>query len=529
MEHPVVAVVDLETTGLDPGRDAIIQVAVIRREQGAVRRFASLVRPPAGVPEAVLRLTGLNPDALAAAPPWPVVQPQVAALLEGAVLAGHQAGFDRAFLGETVPAGSPVLDTLLWSRIAWPGLASYRLENLVEARGLTVEPWPGLPRADYHDARTDAAAAWALVEDLAQDLAGLPVDVRQDLERLLPEEWGVWQALAGDAPRSAARSPLRAPWREEAGGSEPEAYDGPLPGAGWWLGAEGPLAASWPGYEPRPAQAALARAVEAAWEQDRLLVAEAGTGTGKSLGYLVPAALAGLGRGERVLVTTHTVALQDQLWQKDLPAVTGRLPVRTALLKGRGRYLCLWKAEEAWGRAAGQELALSLPERQAWAQLLVFMARAEAGDADELHAVNGEVRRLWPALQADREACAGPRCPFSGPCFMRRAYRQAQAAHVVVTNHALFLAHAALGEGGLPPYRRLVVDEAHHLEDAAAQAFGFRLDLAELDRVLGTRLAVRRGAQVAEVAAGLENQRGRARAVREEAGRLGARLAAGGP
>jgi ATP-dependent DNA helicase DinG len=243
------------------------------------------------------------------------------------------------------------------------------------------------------------------------------------------------------------------------------------------LAARGPLAEHLPGYVPRPAQQRFAHAVAEAIDARATLVAEAGTGTGKTYAYLVPALLS----GERVIVSTGTRALQDQLFHRDLPRVRAALgvPVRAALLKGRANYLCRYRLEQARGdtRFASRETMAHLQRVAQWS------GRTERGDLAEL-AELPEDSPVWPQVTSTAENCLGGECPFYAECFVVKARAEAQAADLVVVNHHLLLADLAIKQEGfgeiLPGAATFVLDEAHQLPELAAQFFGEGLGARQL-------------------------------------------------
>ncbi|HLW73958.1 MAG TPA: ATP-dependent DNA helicase [Gammaproteobacteria bacterium] len=235
------------------------------------------------------------------------------------------------------------------------------------------------------------------------------------------------------------------------------------------LGAEGPLAARLPGFAPRPQQQQLAAAVARTLEHFEVLVAEAGTGTGKTYAYLLPALLS----GRRVLISTGTKTLQDQLFHRDLPAVRAALgaPVKTALLKGRSNYLCRHRL----GYAAEQGLFDSRERLRELESIRQWAALTKSGDTGELDAVP-ENSSIWPQVTSTQDNCLGQECPEYARCFVLEARRAAQEADVVVVNHHLLLADMVLKEDGfgelLPGVDAVIVDEAHQLPEVATQYFG---------------------------------------------------------
>ncbi len=220
----------------------------------------------------------------------------------------------------------------------------------------------------------------------------------------------------------------------------------------------GPLARRWPDYEDRAAQRALARDIAAAFEERSVLLAEAATGIGKSIAYLVPAILAVQESERRVVVATCTKSLQDQLVERDLPALLEAMGVSvpSACLKGKQNYLCPQALDSASLEAAEEERVLDALRR--WA------AVDEQGDLDRFPAADVEAfQRIRGRLGADPAACTTATCRRARECFWVRARRRANEARIVVVNHAL-LALAAGADGLLPPFDLLIVDEAHRLE-----------------------------------------------------------------
>ncbi len=242
------------------------------------------------------------------------------------------------------------------------------------------------------------------------------------------------------------------------------------------LAAEGPLAVGLPGYVVREAQGQLADAVAAAIDERATLVAEAGTGTGKTYAYLVPALLS----GQRVIISTGTRALQDQLYHRDLPRVRAALGagLKTALLKGRSNYLCLYRMEQAKGeRFASREAAAQFQRVLAWS------GRTQRGDLAELPELPDD-SPLLPQVTSTTDNCLGGECPFWSDCFVAKARGEAQAADIVVVNHHLLLADLAIKREGfgeiLPGAAAFVLDEAHQLPELASQFFGEAIGARQL-------------------------------------------------
>ncbi|MGP1615209.1 MAG: ATP-dependent DNA helicase, partial [Pollutimonas bauzanensis] len=256
---------------------------------------------------------------------------------------------------------------------------------------------------------------------------------------------------------------------------------------------DGPIAKAMPDYRPRQAQLELAQAIEETLRDHSTLIAEAGTGTGKTWAYLVPAFLS----GSKVLVSTGTRTLQDQLFRRDLPRLRKALalPISVALLKGRGNYVCHYHLQ----RLSGDDRALkSRAEVGQLRHIQVFAQQSKTGDKSDLAPVP-EDADIWNRVTSTRENCLGQDCPHVRDCFVLKARRQAQDADLVVVNHALFMADLALREEGitdlLPTVELVVFDEAHQLPDIATRFLGSSvsshqlLDLARAAEAAGLAYA----------------------------------------
>lgn len=241
---------------------------------------------------------------------------------------------------------------------------------------------------------------------------------------------------------------------------------------------DGPLAKTVDGYHPRQAQLELAQAVESTVRERDILIAEAGTGTGKTWAYLVPAFFS----GGKVLVSTGTRTLQDQLFKRDLPRLRKALalPIMVALLKGRGNYVCHYHLE----RLQADERALkSRSEVTQLRHITLFAKESRTGDRSELTSVPEEAD-IWNRVTSTRDNCLGQECPYVRECFLMKARRQAQEADLVVVNHALFMADLALREEGitdlLPAADVVIFDEAHQLPDIATRFLGSSVSTHQL-------------------------------------------------
>jgi ATP-dependent DNA helicase DinG len=252
------------------------------------------------------------------------------------------------------------------------------------------------------------------------------------------------------------------------------------------LGPDGPFARDVPGFAPRTSQQDMADAVEDAIANGHSLIAEAGTGTGKTFAYLVPA----LRSGKRIIVSTGTKTLQDQLFHRDLPRVREVLGtrLRTSLLKGRANYICLYRLDQTYkeGRLASREQVAQLQATREWSQ------RTASGDRGEFAEVP-EDSPLWPRVTSTAENCIGAECPMFGDCFVVKARRAAQEADVVIVNHHLLFADLAIKQEGfgeiLPGANAFILDEAHQIPELAGQFFSTHVTSRQITELANDALA----------------------------------------
>jgi ATP-dependent DNA helicase DinG len=252
------------------------------------------------------------------------------------------------------------------------------------------------------------------------------------------------------------------------------------------LGADGPFAAEVSGFVPRDCQQEMAEAVEEAIAERQTLVVEAGTGTGKTFAYLVPALMS----GKRVIVSTGTKTLQDQLFHRDLPRVRAVLGARlkASLLKGRANYLCRHRLEQTLkdGRFPSREQAAQVQAIRAWGE------RTASGDRGEFSDVP-EDSPLWPRVTSTAENCLGAECPLYADCFVVKARRAAQEADLVVVNHHLLFADLAIKQEGfgeiLPGAHAFVLDEAHQIPELAGVFFSTSITARQMTELASDTLA----------------------------------------
>jgi len=471
------AFIDLETTGFDRFRDEIIEVAVvIMRGLEEVDRYTTLVKPTKPIPKETTQLTGIDDEMVADAPPIESVIGRLVEVVGKRDMVAHNASFDREFL-EAAGAGAARLrggwiDSLAVSRIALPRLRSHRLVDLATAFG--IEPGSCHRACDDTDA---LAGVWRVL------LCGLDAQsdvVLTELVRILGAHTPIGGVIAHLA---AARQPKGAfdlkTLRQErlrhekheamADAAELELVCPPAEEVLAEFSSDGVVGRMYPGYEQRGEQAQMAEAVLTAFGGSTHLAVEAGTGVGKSVAYLVPAARFSLANHVAVGVATKTNTLMDQLVYGELPALSEALGgcLRYVALKGYEHYICLRKLQRALdGEVADEET------REALAMLVAWTAQSAWGDMDavNLHWPPG-MKRVLGASAAD---CTKKRCRYWPQlCYLHGQRRRATQAHIVVTNHALLFCDLTTDGGILPPVRHWVIDEAHGAEDEARKQLSY--------------------------------------------------------
>jgi DNA polymerase-3 subunit epsilon/ATP-dependent DNA helicase DinG len=494
---------DLETTGTRPGRDEIFEIAAVKfRGDSVLDTWHTLVRPGRPVPHGVRRLTGIEVAELTSAPPLDAVKRDLIAFVGEAPLVGQSVQNDIDFLTNAgVKLPGPAFDTFELASLLLPELTEYSLA--------AVAAHFAIPYPQHHRALPDAEAAHKVFTALRHKAESLEPAVLTEIARLLRRFGGPLFVFFSECERArlgegfgtsvgarvAARQGLEetnldfllhgAPREEPLRPKEPRRSIN-TPDLSALLAPDGAVAARLPGYEHRPEQLAMLEGVSAALNDRKHLIVEAGTGTGKSVAYLLPAMAFAAENDARVVVSTNTINLQDQLIGKDIPDLISALsgpagdpalpPVRTAVLKGRTNYLCLRR----WSALRGAD-TLNWEEAKVLIRTLIWLPQTGSGDREELNLETAEAG-VWSRISAQADECLASACTHlkRGTCFLFRARRNAERAHLVVVNHALLMSDLLAESQLIPDYDYLVVDEAHHLEDVATGQLGYHIGPREL-------------------------------------------------
>ncbi len=504
-------VVDLETTGLDPETNKIIEIGAIRYEDGKeVDALEQLVNPGTPIPEFITRLTGIRDEDVADQPKIDEVFSRLEQFIGEAAFVGQQVNFDASFLEYYYRSKHNDfdkwenqalrfkylknfrLDTLFIARILLPFQDKFKLEELAAFFGYNLEN----AHKAVEDARATAHVFLHLLDrvlavdntNLANIINLLFANSRRAKSFFVPvlsfkNERNINISslpLIDDAKRTQQFYNVIGELHKP-GISDEE----PIPELieeqeiRNYFAPDGKLSHSIVNYEERTQQADMAQMITKAFNDSAFIVAEAGTGTGKSMAYLTPAvewAQRNHHIDQRVIISTNTKNLQEQLFFKDIPTLfsAGKGGFSAVLLKGRANYLCFDK----WHAVMTDvNQRLSQDERSRVLPLVLWVENTQTGDIAENAGFQIERNLgLWSKFIAESSYCPGKACKYYQDCFLMKARRDAQMADIVVVNHSLLLSDLAADHAALGDYRNVIIDEAHNIENAAAEYLGVRVN-----------------------------------------------------
>lgn len=503
---------DLETTGLDYQKEEIIEFAAVHFHNGeAAEGLNFFIKPGKRIPPFITRITGITDADVKDALPFGKMLRRIRDFVKDYPIVAHNVSFDLPFLeyharksknnfanwNDKAPEyhyfPNPKLDTVLLARMYQPFLSSFSLESLAEYFRISGEE-------KAHRALPDAEAAGKLFLELLQiALRTKFADVQKILQILEPADdpiktffenlalflstgkysfpgEGIGReqfAVSANHYNIIGESARPETWKSETRPIDAEAVED-------FFRENGELAREFGVFEARPQQGRMARAIANAFNGGAFLIAEAGTGTGKSLAYLVPAikwAAQNYGPAGRVIISTNTKNLQEQLFFKDLPILHSILKekFKAVLLKGKGNYLCLDK----WVTALNDiQYRLTPQERVRMLPLYFWMQQTQTGDISENNGFRVERNAgLWSKFIAENNYCPGKTCKFYDRCFLMKARNHARDAHLVLVNHSLLFSDLAADNAILADYVNVIFDEAHNIEKTATEYLGIETTL----------------------------------------------------
>jgi ATP-dependent DNA helicase DinG len=491
---PIVSL-DLETTGLDPHKDAIIEIGAVRFTGNRTEdEFTTLINPGRHIPEFITGLTGISDEMVRQAPPIRDVIDELIEFIGNSPILGHNIQFDLSFLRKfKLFELNETIDTYDLASVLMPSASRYNLGAL----GRLI----GIPLPASHRGLDDARLTAAVFQKLLSLACDLPIDLLTEIVKYSePIAWdGAWafdhalEMKGGIDTRlksekiKSLKIPLFQPDQKPAKTTPLQIPKEPIPidleDTASILEQGGSFSKYFASYENRPEQVEMLRAVTTALNKGNHLLVEAGTGVGKSFAYLVPAALFALKNDTRVIISTNTINLQDQLIKKDIPDLCAALglDLRAAVLKGRSNYLCPRRLDLMRLRGPTNP-----DEMRVLAKVLIWLRSNSSGDRTEINLTGQSERDVWIHLSAEDDSCTNETCleRTGGACPFFRAKQASLNAHLLIVNHALLLIDVSTNNRILPEYEHVVIDEGHHLESATTDALSFHLAQSDLDRLI---------------------------------------------
>ncbi|NOZ08443.1 MAG: hypothetical protein GXO91_06150 [FCB group bacterium] len=483
---------DLETTGLTPGKDAITELSAYRFEKGVpVEEFASLVNPLKKIPPEIVELTGITDEMVKSAPTIDAVLPELMEFIGSMPLVGHMIKFDISFLEQDLQKNqfpqikNEIFDTLILARTFLFFHHEFNLSGVSE--------YFGYSSAGAHRAGADTKNTGLIFVDLIHEAASYPLHIIQKLYdavkhtplhgRALLKSL-IDQAVSAKEINGLVSSKIEKKIKSFCFSHESASanvnIEKSIPD---WFGEGGVIPSNWKDYESRKAQAEFAADAYAAFCDGQIHLAEAGTGLGKSLAYLSAGLLNRKHTDIPLVVSTYTKNLQDQLFYKDLPALASAVDIDTyaIILKGRQNYLCKTRLERLLQNSAR---VLTEKDCEDILPLLVWVEFTESGDVSECNGfMLQRSGRLWSRIRSESGYCTSSRCDRHDGCFLRKVRDALGKADIIVVNHALLTSDMMQGNTTLPPTFCYVIDEGHNFERAARDQLISRINERSFDDI----------------------------------------------
>jgi predicted DnaQ family exonuclease/DinG family helicase len=477
---------DIETTGLNSATDEIIEIAAIKYVQdGNKHIFNSFVKPRNDVPHYIEYLTHISPSDLSSAPMVKEVLLELKKFVGNSVIVGHNTAFDLDFINvnliemNELPLLNQWWDTSELGRIYLPFTSNHKLATLCKEFGINLE--------QAHRAMDDAEATGQLFLELLKYIisyTGVLINARiLELCRQaqLSSNLASLLEMVVDFQRKnalTASAVKKVPARHNI--IENKCLKPIVQKQDAFFSPSGILKSHFDFFEYRAGQLVMAQSIESALVNREFLVVEAGTGVGKSFAYLIPALQYAYSNSKKVVVSTNTKNLQEQLFYKDLPALQDilQIPYKAVLVKGRENYICERKWDEL---IAEQSRGLTAYEAAGMLYLLFWKLNTKTGDITENSSFDrNRFSILWRRIGSDRHYCAGRKCPHFNHCYVMKLRKHVEDSSLVVINHSLLLSDLKSNRISLGDYDTLIIDEAHNIMHTASRQLGIELSYAEI-------------------------------------------------
>ena len=485
-------VIDLETTGHAPLKeDRIIEVGIVVIENDQIMdSYSTLINPEKPIPPFITNLTGIIDDEVADAPLFQDEADEIINIFQDSYLVAHNVPFDLGFLNvELTNLGkqaldNPILDTVELARILYPKAPSYKLGQLAAYLDIQHE--------DPHRALSDAFVTAKILLKLKEKLATLPYETilhllnleklfKSDVYQLLMErekalafstvvnkDIDVYRGLAFRHMKD--EKPANVALNISFGEYLDEIYE-----------ADGTMQQFMNKYEKRTGQREMSENIFDAFQLHHHALVEAETGTGKSLAYLIPAIYEAVKTKKRIVISTYTTQLQSQLLDEEIPLIQKLvdIPFTIALLKGKNHYISLEKFERELDSSRHDNYDIALTK----AMILVWLTETESGDIDEIQLPSSGYF-FYKKISTDSEGFIDAHSPWFSKSFYQKARKKAQQADLVITNHALLCTDMFNDYQFLPSYDKVIIDEAHHIEETASRHYGMKIDYMNMQFIL---------------------------------------------
>ncbi|MBP1969584.1 ATP-dependent DNA helicase DinG [Virgibacillus natechei] len=481
-------VIDLETTGNSPVKDdKIIEVGVVVIEDNKITdRYSTLLNPNKAIPPFISNLTGIFDEDIADAPTFEEKAEEITNIFNGGYLIAHNVPFDLGFLNqelannEMIQLTNPVLDTVELARILYPKSPSFKLEQLTEYLDIYHD--------DPHRALSDAYVTAKLFIKLKEKLESLPYETidhlltletmfKSDLRELLVERHRQLAFSTDENDEIVSYRGLAFKKTENNTVSD----DVQISSYGDYLDdiyeMNGSMQQYMEKYEKRDGQREMSETVFDAFQSHNHTLIEAETGTGKSLAYLIPAIYEAVKTKKRIVISSYTTQLQSQLLENEIPLIRKLIdfPFKASLLKGKNHYISLEKLERELATDQQNNYDIALTK----AMILVWLTETDTGDIDEIQLPSSGYL-FYKKISAETEGYVDPSSPWFTRSYYQKARQKAQQADIIITNHALLCTDMFNGYQFLPRYDKVIIDEAHHLEETASHHYGLKLDYISL-------------------------------------------------
>jgi len=487
-------VADIETTGLEPEYNDIIEIGAYKyRNNKVVDEFQSFIDIGRKLPPNIITLTGIKDEDLSGAPSQKVVLKGFRDFVGNDILCFHNAYFDLNFLNYHLQNEGLRLffndyhDTLQIARIFTPHLKSHSLEKICE--------YFEIENKSAHRAIHDAKATGKLLLELTRFICdNVSLETITQMNSLVEkiEFKSNLPSYIGKIQSHLTKTSLQRQKNKSDLVFFPKRNFIPAVDSGYSLpqifrdeeilvhfSREGSFARNFEKYEIRQGQIDMAAWVTEAYQNGKTLLIEAGTGVGKSFAYLVPSIIFSKFAKEKIIVSTNTKNLQEQLFYKDIPTIIDvtQIGFSASLLKGRSNYLCLRKWHDI---IANPDRFLKEYEIKSLLELIIWVNHTKTGDIEENHSFIRNKNSLWSKIASDGTACHGRNCPYYDQCFTMKIRKNAEKSNLVIINHSLLISDAVTENSVLGEYDHLVVDEAHNLPQVSARQFGYSISIMDL-------------------------------------------------